>query len=76
MKRRFKPEQRNVKIYWRQKCIDTLSPMELRAAIEELLETGDAANFHGPNGLFVGLAIGVVLGGMIACIAAAPVLAL
>lgn len=64
-----------MKIYWRQKRIDTLSSPELRAAIEELLEANGASNFQGPNGLFVGLAIGVVLGGMIACMAAAPVLA-
>jgi len=63
-----------VKVYWRQKSIDTLSSPELRAAIEELLETSGAPNFQGPNGLFAGLAIGVVLGGMIACMAVAPVL--
>jgi hypothetical protein len=65
-----------VKIYWRQKSIDALSPSELRTAIEELLRKSSAPNLQCPNGLFSGLVIGMVLGGAIACIAAIPVLAL
>ena len=64
-----------MKIYWQQKSIDTLSPPELRAAIEELLETNSGPNLPSSNGLFVGLAVGVVLGGLIAFMAAVPVLA-
>jgi len=66
----------DVRVYWRQKSIDALSSSELRTAIEELLcknSTHDGQN--GSNDLFAGLAIGMVLGGVITTIAAIPVLA-
>ena len=65
-----------MKVYWRQKNIDALSPSELKTAIEELLcrnSVHDGQNR--PNDLFAGLAIGIVLGGVITIMATIPVLA-
>lgn len=65
-----------MRIYWRQKNIDALSPSELRTAIEELLcKNSTRDGQHGRNDLFAGLAIGIVLGGLITSMAAIPVLA-
>ncbi|MEO9875331.1 MAG: hypothetical protein ABJM26_04795 [Anderseniella sp.] len=66
----------DVRVYWRHKSIDALSSSELRTAIEELLCNNSAhGGQHGSNDLFAGLAIGIVLGGVITTIAAIPVLA-
>jgi len=65
-----------VRVYWRQKNIDALSPSELKTAIEELLcKNSTHGGQHGSNDLFAGLAIGIVLGGVITTMAAIPVLA-
>ncbi len=65
-----------MRVYWRQKNIDALSPSELRTAIEELLcgnSVHDGQNRS--NDLFAGLAIGIVLGGVITIVATIPVMA-
>lgn len=66
-----------MRVYWRQKDIDALSPSELKTAIEELLcKSSVLDGQHRPNDLFTGLAIGIVLGGVITIMATIPVLAL
>lgn len=65
-----------MKVYWRQKNIDALSSSELKTAIEELLCRNSAhSGQNHSNGLFAGLAIGMVLGGVITIMATIPVLA-
>lgn len=65
-----------MRVYWRQKNIDALSPSELKAAIEELL-CGNGAHDgqNRSNDLFTGLAIGMVVGGAITIMATIPILA-
>lgn len=65
-----------MRVYWRQKDIDALSSSELKTAIEELLSGNSVHDGQNrSNDLFAGLAIGIVIGGVITIMATIPVLA-